>query len=699
MAWVLLGESVLLLAGVARGQDFVRELEATVVSAAKVEGDARDVPYRVEQLDSVELFERSVRSVPEALDGLAGVSVQKTANGHGSPYIRGFTGYRTLAVVDGVRYNNSIYRDGPSEYFGLIDVQSLGSVELLLGPGSTLYGSDAIGGTLFLRTKEVGLDDYADGEWFSGGEHRLRVASGENSFQNRLEYAFGEGGKWGFRFGVSQKEYGAVRGAGVGVQKHTGYDEYAGDVSFEYRFNDFWTLKMHHDRLVQDDVWRTHSTIYGVSFAGTTVGSDLRRLKDQERSLSYVRLSGRELGGGVDELDFTFSYQTWDEDGDRILGDGRRRLESFDSRMWGLDVEASSELFGGTLRYGVDYYEDSVDSGRTDYNADGSLDRVRVQGPVGDDARFGSFGAFAQMDREVGERFRVIGGVRYTHVNGKVGTLSDPVTGGAISFEDSWDALVGSLRVTADVSEDLMVWAGLSQAFRAPNLADVSRLGGSRSSETEVAALDLDSEHFLTGEVGVKYTGSKAGVDVSYYFTDIRDYITSTPTGRVVGGLTEVTKKNSAEGYVQGVEVSGYYDFDEHWRANFQASWLDGEIDAFEVGSSDARREPISRLSPVMVGAGLRWQDDGGRKWLRMDARYVGKADELSEGDEGDTQRIPPGGTPDYFLLDVSGGYGVTEDWDLVLGLKNVLDEAYRVHGSGVNAAGFGVYVSSVYRF
>jgi len=622
--------------GAVLGQDFMGELEATVVSATKLGGGSEDAPYRVETLDEVDLFQKSVRSLPEALEGLPGVSVQKTANGHGSPFIRGFTGYRTLSVIDGVRYNNSVYRDGPNEYFGLIDVQSLKSVELLLGPGSTLYGSDAIGGTLFLKTKEVGLDEYEDGEWFAYGEHRLRAATG--------------------------------------------------DVSFEYKLNELWTLRAHYDRLVQDDVWRTHSTVFGVSFAGTGVGSDLRRLKDQERSLTYVKLSGEDLGGVLSSFDFILSYQTWDEDGDRIFGDGRRRLESFDSRMWGLDVQ-------------LDYYEDSVDSERSDFNADGSLDGVQVQGPVGDDARFGSFGAFVQFDREFGERFRVVGGFRYTHVNGTVGTLADPFTGEAISFEDSWDAVVGSLRVTSDLNDSWLLWGGVSQAFRAPNLADVSRFGDSRSSETEVAALDLDSERFLTTEVGVKYSGARAGLDFSYYFTDIRDLITSTPTGRIVDGLTEVSKRNSAEGFVQGVELSGHYDFDDHWRVDFKASWLDGEIDAFQEGSSEARREPISRLTPAMVGVGLRWQNDDGRGWVRLDARYVSEANELSEGDEGDTQRIPPRGTPDYFLLDVSGGYGIAENWDVVLGFKNVLDKSYRVHGSGVNAPSFGVQLSSVYRF
>jgi len=81
------------------------------------------------------------------------VQVQKTAHGHGSPYVRGFTAFRNLLLIDGIRFNNSIFREGPNQYWATIDTYAIDRLELIYGSGSTLYGSDATGGTLNLFTK------------------------------------------------------------------------------------------------------------------------------------------------------------------------------------------------------------------------------------------------------------------------------------------------------------------------------------------------------------------------------------------------------------------------------------------------------------------------------------------------------------------------------------------------------------------
>jgi len=164
-----------------------------------------------------ELTNKQVRSLPEALEETPGVSVQKTTNGQGSPFLRGFTGYRTLALIDGVRYNNSVYRDGPNEYFSLIDVNTLNKIELLNGPASTLYGSDAIGGTLNLKTKAADYSTEPNGTFFKKGSQSYRYSSSERSHSTRTELAVGQGKKWGLHIGYSWKDFGNVDAAAMGL--------------------------------------------------------------------------------------------------------------------------------------------------------------------------------------------------------------------------------------------------------------------------------------------------------------------------------------------------------------------------------------------------------------------------------------------------------------------------------------------------
>ena len=121
--------------------------------------------------------------------------VQKTAHGQGSPFLRGFTGYRTLTLIDGVRYNNSIYRDGPNEYFSLIDFNSVEQIKLLNGPAGVLYGSDVIDGTLNLQTKSSRFAD-AQRRYFRGSQD-YRYSTADDSHLASTELDFGTGQRSG----------------------------------------------------------------------------------------------------------------------------------------------------------------------------------------------------------------------------------------------------------------------------------------------------------------------------------------------------------------------------------------------------------------------------------------------------------------------------------------------------------------------
>ncbi|MGA1524618.1 MAG: TonB-dependent receptor plug domain-containing protein, partial [Planctomycetota bacterium] len=102
-----------------------------------------DAPFATDVLLADDLFQRSYRSVPQALRDVPGVMVQETSVSQGSPYIRGFTGYQNLLLIDGVRLNNSVFRSGPNQYWSTIDPLGIDRLEIVKGPSSVLYGSAA----------------------------------------------------------------------------------------------------------------------------------------------------------------------------------------------------------------------------------------------------------------------------------------------------------------------------------------------------------------------------------------------------------------------------------------------------------------------------------------------------------------------------------------------------------------------------
>ncbi len=183
------------------------ELPTIVVTATRTEEAPFELPYAVDVVGSADLERTLPRTTVEALRAIPSVMLQKTAQGQGSPYLRGFTGFRTLMLVDGIRLNNSTFRDGPNQYWNTIDVLGLERVEVVRGPGSVLYGSDAIGGTVQAMSR--GRMGYGAGFDMSGGG-LYRWGSADDSHTGRSELSVQQDGRLGLHAGASLKEYGQL---------------------------------------------------------------------------------------------------------------------------------------------------------------------------------------------------------------------------------------------------------------------------------------------------------------------------------------------------------------------------------------------------------------------------------------------------------------------------------------------------------
>lgn len=675
------------------------KIPAVIVTATRDGIEPHQAPHQARTLDAQAMGERQVRSLTEALRELPGVNVQKTSNAQGSPFIRGFTGFRNLALIDGIRFNNSTFREGPVQYWNTIDAYAIDRMELVPGQGAVLYGSDSIGGTINLFTKDSGFRAKEPGFFFHGLTS-YRAATAERSHMGRQELQFGEGGRWGLHLGASLKSFGDVRGAGVGIQPHTGYDEWAYDARLDLALGENWTLTGVHQQLHQNDAWRTHQTTSGISWRGTTVGTDLKRAYDQERTLSYLRLAGENLDSFVDSAVFTVSLQTANEYEHRIRrpADNRVDYTQVELSTLGLDLQFTSATPIGRLTYGVDYYRDWVSSGSQRYRLDGSFHSRGIQGPVGDDATYDLLGLYLQDQLDLGSRFHLFLGGRLTHAAASVGRFNDPATAKAVdSYSEDWQNFSGSLRVVYDLDEQdrFKLFGGVSQGFRAPNLSDISRLDIARSGEREIPSTGLDPEQFINFELGFKAETESFTGGFSYFYTHIEDMIVRRPVG---GG--DVLKDNSGQGFVQGIEVNGEWRLDPHWTLFGHLTWTEGRVRQYpRTNSTYQQDEPLSRVVPLMGRAGIRWQSSDRRLWGELLCLAHSRFERMNTGDRRDTQRIPPDGNPGFENLILRGGWHVTRHLELNVALENLLDQEYRHTGSGSNEPGFGVVLGATFRF
>ena len=277
---LVLGGLAPALAAAAVAAEAPTELDRITVTATRLEQEVFAVPYTAHVLDQRDfLARRAVRTLPDALMETPGIMVQRTSYGQASPFLRGFTGFRTLLLVDGIRLNNAVFREGPNQYWSTIDPFAIDRLDIVMGPSSVLHGSDAIGGTLNaitatpLRESSSGASAGARRSW--RGNLQYRYASAENSHAGRAGISAAPTRHLGFSAGMTWKDFDDLRGGSeLGRQRGTGYRERAADVKLEARPRSHLLLTAAYQRFDQDDVPRTHATIDGLSFAGSSRGSD-----------------------------------------------------------------------------------------------------------------------------------------------------------------------------------------------------------------------------------------------------------------------------------------------------------------------------------------------------------------------------------------------------------------------------------------
>lgn len=649
-------------------------MEVIYVTSERVASSELNTPYATVHIAEQDIRQQLYRSMPDVLRNASGVMVQKTAYGQGSPYIRGFTGFRTLFLVDGIRLNNSIFREGPNQYWNTVDPFSISELELVKGPSSALYGADAIGGTVqvFSAQLEPRLVQ-SETQW----QYFLRGASAEHSQVVRGSVRHEQQGT-AFQFGGTHKHFGDLTRGGDVAQPNTGYDEYNVDGKLVVALDEDLLLTSAAFYTRQDDVPRTHRTIYATSFAGTQIGNELRRDLDHERFLAYLRLDANKPFSFVDDMQLTLSWQKQQESRQRERSGSRFDTQGVRVDTLGLQVQLVSQWQGMQLVYGVESYLDSVDSDSSQNS---------IQGPVADDASYQWHGVYLQGRKALTESLDLLAGVRFNYMQAEADKVSHPVSGNLTSLNEHWSDTVFNLMFNYRLDNEQSLYTGVSQGFRAPNLSDLSRFDSARSNEFELPSTGLDSEHFTHFSLGYKVYTDKLKADLAVFYTDIQDQIERIPTGlQNQAGEFEISKANLGNGYMRGAELSLEYQFAPHWLATGLVAYITGQTSTYADSTQVLVNEYPSRLMPTTGQVSIKYQRDS---WF-AEAQWVGakRADRLSSRDRLDSQRIPPDGTPGYGVLNLKASYQFNDQLELNMGLENLLDQDYRIHGSGQNEAG-----------
>ncbi len=697
--WVAIGTPSLLLTWSASAQDLLNPL---VVTASRDALPLAETAYTSHVMGQDFFSDNNRRNLPDALTLSPGILSQKTTYGHGSPFIRGMTGRSNLLMIDGVRINKSNWRGGPIQYWSLVDAMNVDRVELIKSQGSVPYGSDAMGGTLNVLTQSSSYADQALDQWFFHGASSAEYRSnGEGSSLGRVQLDVGQGKRWGLQLGTSLKEFGDIRDSAVGTMKHTGYPEQDWDLRFDAQLDPDTTLTVAHQSVDQDDVWRWHRTVFnpGWNHEGhkTLKGTYLANIYQQERTLSYVKVDSAvpTAGSWVQHWSATLSYQSsYDQEfqdrrskkSDAFSSTKFQQLQTADLDTYGVDLELESNFGPGKWVYGLDFYRDEVQSD-AQRNVGAGYKFKADQRPVADDSSYDLLGVHAQYHWQASAAWRVESGVRHTHAAADIGKRYDANLKKDVTSQRDWDNDVLSLRAIHDVNDTLSIYGGVAEAFRAPNLQDLSGATTAKSGVESGGSVDLEPEKSLTYEVGSRWGGESVVSQVALFYTNITDIITDVPVSNAVNSPTKAA--NGREGYIWGVEWDGAWQLDPQWSLSAFAAWQRGQTETSKYDGGPIVTEPYSRALPLTASMALRWTSAAKRYWI--EGRLLAAAEEsrMSASDIADNQRFPSGGTPSYLVPMLHAGWKASDNVELTLGLENITDVDYRHHGSGNNEPGF----------
>lgn len=459
-----------------------------------------------------ELDQRVQTVVAEAIQEEAGVHLQRTSPSMAGVFVRGLTGNKVNVYVDGVRYSNGAQRGGVNTFLNLIDQSNISGIEVVHGPNSAEYGSDALGGTVQFMTKtpslaatgsKIGGEIAINGTTtYQGGGGNAAISWGTSRFGM---FAAGGGRKVGeLRPGGGIDSHNAAtRFLGISSDKvmgdrlpHTDFNQFSGMVKANWTPSSRTQLVSAYTATRQDKADRYDQVVGGD-------GNLISELNDMTLDLFYARLERNGLGW-FDTGSVTYSINSQREERVNQGGQGSNTatIGHEPERTTANAVQGSlNKAFShGSVQFGGDVQFEKLVSDAFNINPvtnARSLRRPRVPS----NATLLQGGVFAQAGYDITDRMRLVGAVRIGHAGYEAKASDAPLSGGRPLWpDDTFSTTFATFRTGAVMSpaEHWTVVVSASRGYRAPHMTDLGTLGLTGSG-FEIASPDVAGRNAFVG--------------------------------------------------------------------------------------------------------------------------------------------------------------------------------------------------------
>jgi len=684
-------------------------------------GRSEESTRMVNQVHKVERDEILLLNQQTPADVLAAsgqVYVQKSQMGGGSPVLRGFEANKVLLVVDGVRMNNAIYRNGHLHNAITIDGSALDNISVIFGPGSLKYGSDAIGGVMHFQTRvprlSLGLDDTYSGMVYG----RIASANGERTFHADLEVGGSRFASWtsitgskygdlktggnrtdgfpdyGKRFSYVEREYGndiEVNNDDVNVQVGTAYDQldFIQKLLFQKSENEKFLLNLQYS--TSSDVPRYDALIERSNdmprWAEWNYGPQKRWLS----SLSYTNTRKRTY---ADLIHIIGAYQNILETriSRRFMDDIRERQDEY-VQVYSLTTDIEKTINQLDLQYGIEVNHNIIKSeaeGINILNGTGGLN-ILTRYPSGDNAMT-SVAAYLAGNYKLSERSKLLSGIRWT----RTALEFDYLDSDEISWPDNFysgitsnnNALNWSLGLNNQY-DNFQIQVMIATAFRSPNLDDMAKI---RVNGIELTAPnpELEPERTLNTDLTIGWSlTNRISWSNTIFFTQLSDAIVRAPFSLPDGStsyidgpdtLMVVGNVNAQKARVYGISSRLAAGISDKLNLDATYNWTRGRI----IGNETS---PLSNIPPSYGRIAMNYNSERHKSSIQW--RY-NLAKPLSEygGSADNPEYATPEGSLAWNTINLYHKWMLSEHINIDVALENILDTHYRSFASGVSAPG-----------
>jgi hemoglobin/transferrin/lactoferrin receptor protein len=687
-------------------------IDEYIISASKSRESSLIIPYMVDVLKDEMLMESTGFSAADILEETGNIMVQRTQGGGGSPILRGFEANKILLVVDGVRLNNAIYRSGHLQNSITIDHSILERTEIIFGPTSIMYGSDALGGVVHYYTRDPRMG--TDSTTHLNIHAYAQYASAMNGLSGHLDFSAGKK-RWASLTSITYKDLGDTR---IGRRRNPTLGDWGKVMNYVGQVNGVDSTMVNGNQLIQLNTgysqldilqkirytpskyvdwilnlqYSTSSDIDRIDKLNDYSGTDLKYAEyyygPQNRFLVSLKNVLKKDNPVFTNMTTLAAFQRIDEDRySRKFRNNELLTQQEDVMVFSLNFDLLKVWDAAhKLYYGAELNHNLVDSDAWYKNIQtGEQQEAITRYPDGGSQTW-STSVYLSYKWLLNDKLVLNMGSRYMR-----GNLHSSFSNSLLPYDEismNNGALTGSAGLVYTPSNLWQLNAILSTGFRSPNVDDYGKVRA-KDDYVIVPNPDISPEYTYNAEIGIsRFIEGYMKIRLVGYISYLDDAIVRTDyqlngedSLSYDGDLYKITANyNAREAYIYGASMGITSNLNENFI-------LKGTIN-FTKGHNLSDDVPMGHIPPIFGRTSLSYRKS--RLFLDTYVVYQGwkNTEDFSpygEDNEGEAMEY---GFPSWWTANIKVGFKAGDHFDLVLAIENLFDQFYKSYASGISGAG-----------